>query len=143
VVTVLESSIRVVADHLYQPLLEHFAQPHILSDGLPIYRKLQQDEQDSVRLLTVEDLIVIAKRLTPAEIKEQLLRQIRQSIGDKSWRVRYMAANHFNELSEALGVELVREELIGQYVQLLKDNEAEVRSAASTQIPGNMLFQYH
>ena len=46
----------------------------------------------------MEDLIVIAKRLTPAEIKEQLLRQIRQSIGDKSWRVRYMAANHFNEV---------------------------------------------
>ncbi|KIM43162.1 hypothetical protein M413DRAFT_443972 [Hebeloma cylindrosporum] len=118
------------------PLLTHFSQPHILSDGLPIYRKLQQDEQDSVRLLTVEDLIVIAKRLSPAEIKEQLLRQIKQSIGDKSWRVRYMAANHFNELSEALGVDLVREELIGQYVQLLKDNEAEVRSAAATQIPG-------
>lgn len=30
----------------------------------------------------------------------------------------------------------MREELIGQYVQLLKDNEAEVRSAAATQIPG-------
>jgi len=34
----------------------------------------------------------------------------------------------------------VREELIGQYVQLLKDNEAEVRSAAATQIPG-MFFE--
>ena len=34
-------------------------------------------------------------------------------------------------------MEIVREELIGQYVQLLKDNEAEVRSAAATQIPGN------
>jgi hypothetical protein len=41
---------------------------------------------------------VIAKRLSGAEIKEQLLRQIKQSIGDKSWRVRYMAANHFNEV---------------------------------------------
>lgn len=33
----------------------------------------------------------------------------------------------------------MREELIGQYVQLLKDNEAEVRSAASTQIPGKRI----
>jgi serine/threonine-protein phosphatase 2A regulatory subunit A len=47
-----------------------------------------------------------------------------------------MAASHFNELSEAVGVEIVREELIGQYVQLLKDNEAEVRTAAASQIPG-------
>jgi serine/threonine-protein phosphatase 2A regulatory subunit A len=30
----------------------------------------------------------------------------------------------------------VREELIGQYVQLLKDSEAEVRTAAAGQIPG-------
>jgi serine/threonine-protein phosphatase 2A regulatory subunit A len=35
-----------------------------------------------------------------------------------------------------VGVELVREELIGQYVQLLKDNEAEVRTAGAGQIPG-------
>jgi serine/threonine-protein phosphatase 2A regulatory subunit A len=82
----------------YQALLTHFSQPHITTDGLQIYRKLQQDDQDSVRLLTVEDLIVIAKRLSGAEVKEQLLRQIKQSIGDKSWRVRYMAANHFNEV---------------------------------------------
>jgi serine/threonine-protein phosphatase 2A regulatory subunit A len=43
------------------------------------------------------------------------------------------------QLAEAVGVELVREELIGQYVQLLKDNEAEVRTAAAGQIPGEFL----
>lgn len=58
------------------------------------------DDQDSVRLLTVEDLIVIAQQLTPAEVEEQLLQQIRLSIGDKSWRVRYMAASHFNEVRQ-------------------------------------------
>ncbi|KAF7347825.1 Ser/Thr protein phosphatase 2A regulatory subunit A [Mycena venus] len=100
------------------PLLTHFSPQHVLSDGLPIYRRLQSDDQDS------------------AEVKEQLLKQIRHSIGDKSWRVRYMAANHFNELADAVGVELVREELTAQYVQLLKDNEAEVRTAAAGQIPG-------
>jgi serine/threonine-protein phosphatase 2A regulatory subunit A len=82
---------------ILQGLLTHFSQPHILTEGLPIYRRLQSDDQDSVRLLTIEDLIVLAKRLTPAEVKEQLLKQIKHSIGDKSWRVRYMAASHFNE----------------------------------------------
>ena len=65
-----------------------------------------------------------------------------------------MAASHFNavsrlaavnpssyltcriQLSEAVGVELVREELVNHYVSLLKDNEAEVRTAAAGQIPG-------
>jgi serine/threonine-protein phosphatase 2A regulatory subunit A len=43
-------------------------------------------------------MITIAQQLTPQEVAEQLLKPIRQSIGDKSWRVRYMAANHFNEV---------------------------------------------
>jgi serine/threonine-protein phosphatase 2A regulatory subunit A len=66
---------------------------------LNIYRRLQADDQDSVRLLTVEDLVVIAQQLSHAEVKEQLLKQIRQSVSDKAWRVRYMAANHFNAVS--------------------------------------------
>ena len=81
-----------------QPLLKSLSKHHVLSDGLPVYRRLQSDDQDSVRLLTVEDLIVIAQQLTPPEVKEQLLKQIRHSVADKSWRVRYMAATHFNEV---------------------------------------------
>lgn len=71
---------------------------HVISDALPIYRRLESDDQDSVRLLTVEDLIIITQQLSPAEVKEQLLKQMRHSIADKSWRVRYMAANHMNEV---------------------------------------------
>ena len=81
-----------------QPLIKKFAKPHVLTDGLNIYRKLQGDDQDSVRLLTVEDLIAIVQALTPAETSEQLLKQIRQTVGDKSWRVRYMVGQHFNEV---------------------------------------------
>jgi serine/threonine-protein phosphatase 2A regulatory subunit A len=39
-----------------------------------------------------------------------------------------------------VGVDLVREELIGQYILLLKDNEAEVRTAGAGQIPGNIVL---
>lgn len=58
--------------------------------------------------MTVEDLIAIAQQLTPAEVKEQLLKQIRQTVTDKSWRVRYMAANHFNEVRGSLLVPDIR-----------------------------------
>lgn len=64
-----------------------------------MYRKLSSDDQDSVRLLTVEDLIAIAKQFSGAEVKEHFLPQIRQSVQDKSWRVRYMVAQHFVEVS--------------------------------------------
>lgn len=67
-----------------------------------MYRRLQGDDQDSVRLLTVEPLIVLAKGMSPPEVTEQLLKQIKQSIGDKSWRVRYMAATHFNEVGPTI-----------------------------------------
>jgi serine/threonine-protein phosphatase 2A regulatory subunit A len=86
----------------FQPLVKNLSKQHVLSDGLPIYRRLQSDDQDSVRLLTVEDLITIAQQMSPAEVKEQLLKQIRHSIADKSWRVRYMAAQHFNEVCHTI-----------------------------------------
>nr|VWO96708.1 Protein phosphatase 2A structural subunit [Ganoderma boninense] len=117
--------VRRAAAKWLAPLVKKFSKPHVLSDGLVIYRKLQGDDQDSVRLLTVEDLIAIAQQLSPPEVKEQLLKQIRQTMTDKSWR-----------LAEVVGTELVREELIGHFVQLLKDNEAEVRTAAAGQVPG-------
>lgn len=71
------------------------AKEHILSDIIPIFRKLAADDQDSVRLLTVEDLITIASQLDPAEVKQELLPQLRQAVSDKSWRVRYMVASEF------------------------------------------------
>jgi len=41
-----------------------------------------------------------------------------------------------SQLAEAVGPELVRSELVNAYVALLKDNEAEVRTAGAGQIPG-------
>ena len=90
-----QSHILTITQHFVRKL----SKQHVLNEGLTIYRRLQSDDQDSVRLLTVEDLIAIAQQLSPAEVKEQLLKQIRQSMTDKSWRVRYMAALHFNEVS--------------------------------------------
>lgn len=68
---------------------------HVITEALPVYRKLASDDQDSVRLLTITDLVAIAQQLTPAEVKDHLLIQIRQSLTDKSWRVRYMVSSNF------------------------------------------------
>ena len=74
--------------------------------------------------------------MAPEEVKEHLLESLRASVADKSWRVRYMVANEFVGLAEAVGEGIVREELVGAFVGLLKDNEAEVRTAGAGQIPG-------
>ena len=41
--------------------------PPVLTNDLVIYRKLQGDDQDSICLLTVEDLIAIGHQLSPVE----------------------------------------------------------------------------
>ncbi|CDZ97098.1 Protein phosphatase 2A regulatory subunit A and related proteins [Phaffia rhodozyma] len=120
------------------PLAKNFTQAHnlLLSDIIPIYRKLATDDQDSVRLLTVTALIAIAEQLSPEEVKEYLLPLLRQSFTDKSWRVRYMVGNEFVALASAVGEDIIREEMVQAFVSLLKDDEAEVRTAASGQLPG-------
>ncbi len=63
-----------------------------------MYRKLSCDEQDSVRLLTVQSLIGIAKQLEPVDTKLHLQTPLRELVMDKSWRVRFMVANQFVEV---------------------------------------------
>jgi len=40
------------------------------------------------------------------------------------------------QVAEAVGSDIVKEEMVGSFVSLLKDNEAEVRSASAGQLPG-------
>ncbi|CAI2175844.1 1362_t:CDS:10 [Funneliformis geosporum] len=101
----------------------------VVVDIIPLFSKLAQDEQDSVRLLTVEDLVAIAEVLSKEESKTYLLQTLRSMVSDKSWRVRYMIAENF--IAKAVGEEVTRDDLVLAFVHLLKDNEAEVRTAAS------------
>lgn len=76
---------------------------HVLSEMIPLFKNLAADEQDSVRLLTVDSLIAIAEVLTPEENKTQLLEILRSMCSDKSWRVRYMVADKFVQVGNCSG----------------------------------------
>lgn len=106
------------------------------SEILPLYTRLSGDDQDSVRLLTIPDLIAICEQLDKGEIMQEVGKHLQDSWMDKSWRVRFMLADHFLELAEAVGKDIVREELVKAYTELLNDNEAEVKTAAAGQLPG-------
>jgi serine/threonine-protein phosphatase 2A regulatory subunit A len=108
----------------------------LISDLLPAFRKLAGDDQDSVRLLTVDAMIDIAEVLDDEECKTLLGPTMKAMVADKSWRVRYMVADHFVKLATAAGQDIVKEDLVSAFASLLKDNEAEVRTAAAGQIPG-------
>ncbi len=65
-----------------------------------MFEKLALDDQDSVRLLTVEGCVALGSMLSPEENNIALLPLIRNTLNDKSWRVRYMAAVHFVEVEK-------------------------------------------
>ncbi|KAK4190451.1 armadillo-type protein [Podospora australis] len=112
--------------------------PVVVEDMIPMFQHLVQDDQDSVRLLTVEILIAIAE-VVPKEQQSShgvLLSSLRSLIEDKSWRVRYMIADRFEKIAKAVDDEVVSRDLVPAFVKLLKDGEAEVRTAVAGQIPG-------
>lgn len=97
------------------------------------------DDQDSVRLLSVDVLISIAEALKKQEITKyntELVTLSNSLFTDKSWRVRYMAANRFEKLAISLDSAEARDKFVPAFVSLMKDSEAEVRTAISKQIPG-------
>jgi len=49
---------------------------------------------------------------------------------DKSWRIRYLVADKIIQITDAIGVENVKEHLATYYCQFLEDTESEVRTAA-------------
>lgn len=71
-----------------------------MSNIIPLFLKLTTDDQDTVRLLTVEDLLHISRILSPEENKQTLLPTLKALGQDKSWRVRYMVATHFAEVND-------------------------------------------
>jgi serine/threonine-protein phosphatase 2A regulatory subunit A len=74
--------------------------------------------------------------LTPEESRQYLLTTLKSLGQDRSWRVRYMVATHFDELCEAFGESITREEMVTLFVSLIKDSEGEVKILSIGQAPG-------
>ncbi|GJD08106.1 Serine/threonine-protein phosphatase 2A 65 kDa regulatory subunit A alpha isoform [Galdieria sulphuraria] len=109
---------------------------YVEDELIPIFVRLAGDEQDSVRLLAVENCAVLAK-LSPvkSEVREEYLIPIaRELAADKSWRVRFMFADKICELAEGLGFDATVKELAPSFYKLMEDCEAEVRTAAAFKI---------
>lgn len=124
---------RAAASHLGE-FASKVEKEHITPDLIPMFQHIREDEQDSVRLLAIQNCVAFAKILTPKESATHVLPTIKSCTSDKSWRVRYMVADHFKSICEAMGAEVVRSDLVGFFVKLTNDSEAEVRTAASFKV---------
>ncbi|KAI5203120.1 protein phosphatase PP2A regulatory subunit A [Aureobasidium subglaciale] len=110
----------------------------VIEEMIPLFQHLASDDQDSVRLLTVEILVAIAETVPKEQQSSHgvLLTALRSLFEDKSWRVRYMVAEKFEKIAKAVDDEVVSRDLVPAFIKLLKDTEAEVRTAIAGQIPG-------
>jgi serine/threonine-protein phosphatase 2A regulatory subunit A len=128
----------------------------VIDEMIPLFQHLAGDDQDSVRLLTVEILVAIAETVPKEQQSSHgvLLTALRTLFEDKSWRVRYMVAEKFEQvrvpfstvyilstnslpqIAKAVDEEVVSRDLVPSFIKLLKDTEAEVRTAIAGQIPG-------
>merc|ERR1712159_822911 len=126
--------LRAVSSH-FGNFAKEVDQGYVKDELLPSFGKLSLDDQDSVRLLSVDNCVKLAQLFPDKDDKENLVvPTVRAAAQDKSWRVRYCAAEKFADLAGALGPEITQNDLVGLFVRLLKDSEAEVRGVAAGQV---------
>ena len=105
-----------------------------------MFQKIINDSQDSVKYLTVNCLISILKFFNTKgdhSHSKDLLDSATKLIGDEAWRVRYMAADKFEELAAQFSDnEAYMAELIQPFLNLCEDNESDVRKAIAKQVAG-------
>ena len=114
---------------------------HVKADVVPLFHNLAQDEQDSVRLLAVDACVAIAVLLPKEDVEALVMPVWKQCAEDKSWRVRYMVAEKFTEFQKAVGPEVTQKDLVPAFCALLKDCEAEVRSASANKVGSDAVMR--
>lgn len=104
-----------------------------------MYESLINDNQDSVKFLSVDVLISILKFLKKINEKshnDELFKSLITLIEDPSWRVRYMVSDRFEDLVINFNNDDDTLNLVPHLISLMRDNESEVRKAISKQLPG-------
>jgi serine/threonine-protein phosphatase 2A regulatory subunit A len=106
-----------------------------LSTLMQPFKALALDSHDSVRLHAVPLCIDFGSILDSTSRAAVLFPIVKSLCSDDCWRVRYMAADKFRELCDAVSsVPDSMSVLIDCYVSMLQDTEAEVRTAAASRV---------
>ena len=106
---------------------------------LEVFSRLLQDDQDSVRVLNVQNILALGKTLDLETIDEELSKSIRLCADDPSWRVRYTVADACRQMCDMIPRAQWEENptvqlILDIYATCLQDQEAEVRGIASVRL---------
>jgi serine/threonine-protein phosphatase 2A regulatory subunit A len=121
---------RAAAANLHR-LLSVVEKGFILSEFIPVYQSLAQDEtQETVRTSCVMASQALCRILNETEATEFLRDTVSSLALDKSWRVRLAIAKIFGEICRSIGRESTRSHMLEPLVLLMRDQEPDVRKAA-------------
>lgn len=110
-------------------------EPGVDAELLPVFQQLTEDDQDSVRLISVESCGALAKVLKgKTAVNEVVVPILLRFAGDQSWRVRHQAASQMADVADAAKKSVVQSLLLTSFLTLLKDTEAEVRAVAASRV---------
>mmetsp|Transcript_59858 Transcript_59858/g.129731 ORF Transcript_59858/g.129731 Transcript_59858/m.129731 type:complete len:590 (-) Transcript_59858:189-1958(-) len=123
--------VRRAAAHKMRDFVSVCDKQDLLTDMIPVYKQLsQEDTQDTIRVACVHTTLVLADLFNPDENRQHTIAVIKEAAEDRSWRVRLTVAKNFAELCSAFGPEITATHLMLPFIQLMRDNEQEVRKEA-------------
>lgn len=102
-----------------------------IQEMLPFIKNLVNDDQDSVRILSIDSIIVICKTFTKDLNKANIVPILIHMIRDKAWKVRIKMADSYQKLADAMGQDITDNSLLNIFSSLLEDPEGEVRTAGA------------
>lgn len=111
-------------------ICQHLPKEILTGEIFNHFKNLTNDDSDSVRIISIDSLIELARVFNDEDNKTFVIPLIIQMTGDKSWRVRHHLAKSFANLGEAVGKEISDNSLTPIFSTLLRDQENEVRIAS-------------
>jgi serine/threonine-protein phosphatase 2A regulatory subunit A len=101
------------------------------TDVYPLIKTISSDDMDNMRIFAIHSCCALAKGpLEAGEYATSILPIIESLTDDQSWRVRQELSNLYPELCVNVQADVGRK-LLSNFAKLLKDREAEVRTAAA------------
>ncbi len=108
------------------------------AEAIARFQDFNKDEQDSVRLMSIENLLALHKAI-PSQVAGLLGDFLKSFASDKSWRIRYIMAEKSPDLARMLSDPVkdtvLRQELVGYFAAgFMQDQEAEVKAIAAAKL---------
>lgn len=126
--------VRKAASQSFGDFVSQLAPDIVIKEFLTPLDSVVRDHQDSVRIFAIQNCIVVAK-VIGIEMSLSIIRSLVDCLFcDPCWRVRFTCAERVIEIAAVFNHPSCVEWLLGHYIELMKDQEAEIRTMACKEV---------